>query len=678
MLKHVVSIGNREIEELKLVESWHDVRLTEKDTEILKKINLFEEITEYTIRINTKDKFCIFPTQYLLYLIKIKPFLLGWYAHMELLNDLRGTLSVTEVISTLTRQTKNSLISNLDDYSQENFLSLFNSDDARFGAKTIINSNKLRGTTDFFTSIILKVLPIPDSSSSIIGKVAWALMCNPDIFDYIEDRFTGKLPFIRASDKVKGIAEVIFRYFDSKDELRALTDYTSLTDGDNTVTIHQEAFGSLFKLSDNLLSEADLTTSNTLRFFPEPLTYIESSKKYVYLSTQWAEETGASLKITTLKKVIEKAYPEYIIQKEGELFKLLRSNNQYIETPIRVGSNVIFYGPPGTGKTYNIIREAVLKILPSFNINSPRSKFKEVYENLVESGRIDFTTFHQSFGYEEFIEGLKAKSDNEGNIHYYNDSGVFKNICKKAIDNPDRYFAIVIDEINRGNISKIFGELITLIEQSKRKGEKEELSLILPNSKEKFSVPRNLHIIGTMNTADRSIALMDTALRRRFDFIEMMPKPELLTGCVFDGIDLEKLLSTLNSRIEVLYDREHTLGHAFFISVKDAFESRANEALEELSNVFKNKIIPLLEEYFYEDWEKIRLVLGDNQKTDEKYQFIKKSEVNSDSLNGLFGSDFNVDEYSSSTSSYLVNQYALMDPLSYVQLITPENDGNTG
>lgn len=186
-------------------------------------------------------------------------------------------------------------------------------------------------------------------------------------------------------------------------------------------------------------------------------------------------------------------------------------------------------------------------------------------------------------------------------------------------------YIIIIDEINRGNVSKIFGELITLIEPSKRIGEKEELKVILPYSKKEFGVPKNVYIIGTMNTADRSITSLDTALRRRFEFIEMMPDVSKLSmDC--EGINLQELLKAINTRIEYLLDREKTIGHAFFIGV---------ENLNDLKSIFQNKIIPLLQEYFYNDYALINAVLNDNgmifeDKKDDKYlQKIK----NLDSVN---------------------------------------------
>ncbi|EOH2079327.1 AAA family ATPase [Campylobacter jejuni] len=421
--------------------------------------------------------------------------------------------------------------------------------------------------------------------------------------------------------------------------------------------------------------------------------------------------------------------------------------------------NQILYGSPGTGKTYHTIDKA-LEILGK-NLESRDDK-KAKFDEYVKKGQIVFTTFHQSYGYEEFVEGIKPRIDSKENskeIEYEIKDGIFKELCEKALDNyensilnadelnkkielkekvenflnwlletnepigktkggnffvveidnktiviysegverfdgifnlnlsifmellkckdefnnatemfkkvfnrdyADRthtyYFnlvkkfkayeekqltakiennknndnslkpyIIIIDEINRGNLSKIFGELITLIEPSKRIGEKEELKVTLPYSGEKFGVPKNVYIIGTMNTADRSITSLDTALRRRFEFVEMMPDVSKLSmDC--EGINLQELLKAINTRIEYLLDREKTIGHAFFVSV---------ENLEDLKKVFQNKIIPLLQEYFYNDYALINAVLNDNDmifedKKDDKYlQKIK----NLDSVN---------------------------------------------
>ncbi|MBV5300627.1 MAG: AAA family ATPase [Methylococcales bacterium] len=295
-------------------------------------------------------------------------------------------------------------------------------------------------------------------------------------------------------------------------------------------------------------------------------------------------------------------------------------------TPMKNQSlNTILFGPPGTGKTYTTIEKA-LEIIDSKFLNEKidnRSELKTSFDAFVMKGRIRFVTFHQSFSYEEFVEGIRASTE-DGQIRYAVQDGIFKEMCKNASDKSEDNYVLIIDEINRGNISKIFGELITLVEDSKRAGNDEALSVILPYSKKNFEIPNNLHLIGTMNTADRSLSLIDLALRRRFNFIEMPPRPDLLRDILVNGINIEKMLTVMNKRITILYDREHTLGHAFFMPLKKS------STIEKLAEIFENKIIPLLQEYFYDDWRKVRVVLGDDRRNKKVQFFSEKSEIEND------------------------------------------------
>jgi hypothetical protein len=324
-------------------------------------------------------------------------------------------------------------------------------------------------------------------------------------------------------------------------------------------------------------------------------------------------------------------------------------------SPVITPRNVIYYGPPGTGKTYKM-----QNLLQTDYVSDDPQPIH----------RYSMVTFHQSYGYEEFIEGLRAKTDDKHNITYRVESGAFLKLCEQAEKDPESRYAVMIDEINRGNISKIFGELISLIESDKRKGCKHEMSVTLPYSGSSFSIPRNVDIIGTMNTADRSLALMDIALRRRFEFEEMMPQYELLSGTEVAGVDLAELLKTMNQRIKYLYDREHCLGHAFLLPVKVAKENDGERtAWECLKSIFKNKIIPLLEEYFYDDWHKIHLVLGDNQKPSE-LQFVQEKKIEPETLlQNLFGEGHGL-EYYGQQRRYMFNEDAFDQERSYTLIVS--------
>ncbi len=484
----------------------------------------------------------------------------------------------------------------------------------------------------------------------------------------------------------------------------------------------------------------------------------------IYKSLIDSHESLKNLKVGSQGTNFSATKEEYetLVNLSGLNFRDL--NNETKINPMAL--NTILYGPPGTGKTYNSINKAIEIINPSFNLKQDRKIVKSEYDRLVNEGQIVFTTFHQSMSYEDFIEGIKPKVEEDVHenkqVVYEIEDGIFKRLVNKAkttntsmnsnasqygfdeawddliteaeqniekgtpetlkiqtpnlglkiieitergnlrlkpiysedakeytvsysrvkrlhevfpdlskVKNIDKEFraviggsnstaywsilnilnpkiiansnninntkeltstpfVLIIDEINRGNISSIFGELITLIEDSKRLGQMEELEVLLPYSKTKFGVPSNLYIIGTMNTADRSVEALDTALRRRFSFVEMMPDEKVIADKKFTGYDRVTIMNLINQRIEVLLDRNYTLGHSYFI--KDDFQ-----------NSFENEIIPLLQEYFYNDYGKIGLVLGKG--------FVREKAITAKNDKSIFA-DFDTKNEVDITKSY--------------------------
>jgi hypothetical protein len=248
--------------------------------------------------------------------------------------------------------------------------------------------------------------------------------------------------------------------------------------------------------------------------------------------------------------------------------------------------------------------------------------FHEFHPTAKDIKRYDYVTFHQSYCYEDFVEGIKpgmADEDVSG-LAYEIKPGIFRNMVTMALNDPSHNYALLIDEINRGNVASIFGELIALIEEDKRKGRENELTARLPYSRENFVVPDNLYIIGAMNTADRSVEALDTALRRRFTFVGLYPQASLIEQPAGFGVDLQKLLTTINGRIEKLLDKDHCIGHSYFMGM-----DKKADPLGELRLIFKTRILPLLEEYFYGDPGKIGMVLGEAfvVRKDEAVQWAK-------------------------------------------------------
>lgn len=464
-----------------------------------------------------------------------------------------------------------------------------------------------------------------------------------------------------------------------RDQFAVMYGKTGIGQGDNFV--ENTKVGTLFYLCHGNSSQliGQFTTNATpygedgwMKRSYRVLMHAVNSDSFTAHSKKWSPRGNSTFWKVPESELLE--FEEGLLKHyfEIDLAKLIEIAKTPIEEckPFEDCINCIYYGPPGTGKTYKLIK--LLKEKYGYQSKErPRDRYS-------------FVTFHQSYGYEEFVEGLRPRLETKensetdnieneiGKVYYEIRSGVFKKLCDSARNSQQR-FAMVIDEINRGNISKIFGELITLIEPDKREGGENAISVTLPYSGEKFSIPSNVDIFGTMNTADRSLTTLDTALRRRFKFLPLRPdsndgEGRPLAGLRVDmgaqSINIPEMLTMINQRIETLYDREHCVGHAYFMPLHEVKDGEAR--LSALAEIFKSKVLPLLEEYFFEDWEKIRLVLADNQKSQE-FQFITVGESagnHEEKLQKIFG-DADIDAYATK-KIYRIQESAVNLPEAYI------------
>lgn len=493
------------------IKLWPEIKFSDADKAEINRLNSISKINDSTIQLKISETFhCIIPSQYFLYAVLIKEFALALKDYTDIIETLRTTGNANSAWDAIsTNDLSKEMVSALDDYSKKLVYTPFKRGDCVMGAKDILNGTSkdrvLRSSRDFFGSVILKIINVPDVSSSEVGKLIYELTIKREIYDYLEKRYLKLLPFICTGDSIGEFVRSVLSFLNQYDGLSKLmtliktnsdSRFQSLVMGDDKLT-------SIFLTTDCEATVEELSMGGSKRFFIEPLLFINN--KYSYLSTQWTfTQDESRLNLNIFKKIIESIYTEFEFQLVGRYeFRYVRA-----APPSNLSSNginIIYYGAPGTGKSYYV-------------------------DNTTDENRTIRTVFHADTQYSDFVGCLKPTT-NGTDVTYQFRPGPFSVVLVNALRNPENHYWLVVEEINRAPAAAVFGEIFQLLDRDEIGKSKymitpsdpdmlvyieSSLGVICENGK--VFIPSNLSIIATMNSSDQAVMPLDTAFKRRWRF----------------------------------------------------------------------------------------------------------------------------------------------------------------
>jgi hypothetical protein len=522
MLKDFKKLANKLTVTFSSIKYWPELEFNELDKEKISSIANVTFVNDHSIQLNIDGgNHTILPSQYILYAVCVKELALNTKDYINVFEEKKSKSNQNQIGQQIINKTLDYNDLNIDTYSKIIGPKIFTDETLNLGAKDIVNGKegayKLRGIVDFFGSIILKPINIPNASSSILGKFIYNLTENTEIYNYLENRFLDKLPFIVKEKVLKNFCYHVISFLYNYDNLKRLQNVIIKNSDSKFTSIKDEniSLTSIFKTSTDILKPEDLIQGDSIRNFEEPLFML--NQEYYYLSTEWTNNGKGRLDLQSFILLVNEYYPEFKIFTEDEYFIFGSSidNLDFYDTNTSIlpkNVNTIYYGAPGTGKSHKV--DKIIKDLET-----------KYYERV---------TFHPEFDNASFIGGYKpisVKEDNgDENIKYQFVPQAFTNIYKRAWQDLDNQYYLVIEEINRGNCAEIFGEIFQLLDRTSNYtvSPSKELKEHLENNSFKdanhlgivngLKLPPNLSILATMNTSDQSLFPMDSAFKRRWDW----------------------------------------------------------------------------------------------------------------------------------------------------------------
>ena len=560
MLKNLIELGQDVKIKFDNFNNWQELNFNSKDKEELKRLNNVTSVFNSSIKFEFDSNHTIIPSQYILYALTIKDFALGLKNHLDIFDSYKHNKKSNQIGDEITNRTFDRSVINLDEYSKSILMEPIINNNYNFNAKSIINGTtgnyKVRGTSDFFGSVILKIINVPDASSAILGKLIYNLAGNPNLYNYLESRFIDYLPYLVRDSKIKSFTKKIFAYIEQYDNLQNIKDFIVKNNNKSfsSIKLNDHSLTSIFKTSSTLLSEEDLNQGGKARYFSDPLFYLKN--EFYYYSTEWTDGKKSRLDLESLKSILAKTYPQFAIKNDSSFYQLISSS-------IRINSSKIKQITFDCEQFKNDTNNARLKYNTSLitrYISSLATKPFVLLSGLSGSGK---TKLAQSFAQwicedekqycivpvgadwtnREPLLGYVNALDNDKYI--LPENGALKLLIEaNKSENINKPYFLILDEMNLSHVERYFADFLSVMES------KDKFKLHSDKDNEKSNVPfeldwpKNLFVVGTVNI-DETTYMFSPKVLDRANAIEFRVTEKEITDFLKspNQIDLSKLES---------------------------------------------------------------------------------------------------------------------------------------
>jgi hypothetical protein len=551
MLKNLIELGKDVQEKFDNFNNWQELNFNPKDKEELGKLDHVTQVFNSSIKFEFESNHTIIPSQYILYALTIKDFALGLKGHLDVFDHYKSDKDRNQIGDEITNQTFDRIALNVDEYSQSILMETFINNDYNFNAKSIINgaagNYKVRGTSDFFASVILKIINVPDVSSAILGKLIYYLSGNPDLYKYLESRFIDYLPYLVQDSKIKSFAKKTFSYLEQYDNLKNIKDFI-VKNSDrsfSSIKLDDHSLTSIFKTSSTLFSEEDLKQGGKLRYFTDPIFYLDN--EFYYFSTEWTDGTDSRLDLESLKSIMALTYPQFTINKDRTYYQLISSSIKVNSSKVKqvdflIEQVIKDYQNSGIRYSDQLITRYISSlstkpfVLLSGLSGSGKTKLAQSFSQwlcedktqycIVPVGA-DWTNREPLLGY------VNALNNSE---YILPENGALQ-LLLRANDNQEKPYFLILDEMNLSHVERYFADFLSVMES------KDKFKLHSDKESEKSGVPhelnwpKNLFVVGTVNI-DETTYMFSPKVLDRANVIEFRVNESEIEGFLNAGKEI--------------------------------------------------------------------------------------------------------------------------------------------